>query len=91
MLWRMFSQATLGLLVVVEQTMKTLDYPNLISNQLYPYMVSASPTGNRIFQQDNDSFYMAVIVLEGFEEHKDAFQLMSWSLNSMAVNPIEYI
>ncbi|GBN90008.1 Transposable element Tc1 transposase [Araneus ventricosus] len=53
MLWETFSWAALGPVVVIEQTMKALNYLNIITDQLHPYMVFVFPTGNEIFQQDN--------------------------------------
>ncbi|KFM58856.1 hypothetical protein X975_26253, partial [Stegodyphus mimosarum] len=73
MLWRTFSLAVLGPLVMVEQTMKDANYLSIIADNLYPYMVSVFPTGNRIFHQDNTSCHKAQIMLEGINKHKDEF------------------
>lgn len=51
--WGKFSWVSLGPLIVEKETMKALNYPNIISNQLHPYMGSAFPTDNEVFQQDN--------------------------------------
>lgn len=91
MLWGTFSWATLGPVVVVEQTMNAANYLNIIADQLHPYMASVFPTGNGIFQQDNAPCHKARIVLEWFEEHTDEFHLMSWPPNSPDINPIEHI
>ncbi|GBO07132.1 hypothetical protein AVEN_124387-1 [Araneus ventricosus] len=53
MLWRMFSWAALGSVIVVEQTMKAASYLNIIADQLHPYMAFVFPTGNVIFHQDS--------------------------------------
>nr|GBL80108.1 hypothetical protein AVEN_181091-1 [Araneus ventricosus] len=53
MLWKTFSWAALGPVVVVEQTMKAANYLNITADQLHPYMAFVFPTGNGIFQQDN--------------------------------------
>ncbi|GBN93215.1 hypothetical protein AVEN_133252-1 [Araneus ventricosus] len=88
MLWGTFSWAALGSVVVVEQTMKDANYLN---SQLHPYMAFVFPTGNGIFQQDNAPCHKARIVLEWFEEHTDAFHLMSWPPNSPHPNPMKHI
>ncbi|GFU07404.1 transposable element Tc1 transposase [Trichonephila clavipes] len=62
MLWRTFSWAFLGPVVMVEQTMNTTGYLNIIVDQLYPYMTSVSPAGNGMFQQDNAPCHKAKIV-----------------------------
>ncbi|GBO35378.1 Transposable element Tc1 transposase [Araneus ventricosus] len=91
MLWGTFSWATLGPIVVVEQTMKAANYLNIIADQLHPYMAFVFPTENGIFQQDNSSCHNARTVLEWFEEHTDEFHLMSWPPNSPDLNPMEHI
>ncbi|GBM06688.1 hypothetical protein AVEN_227037-1 [Araneus ventricosus] len=56
MLCGTLSWAALGAIVVVEQTMKSANYLNIIADQLHPYMAfvfPVFPTGNGIFQQDN--------------------------------------
>ncbi|GBN76236.1 Transposable element Tc1 transposase [Araneus ventricosus] len=82
MLWGTLSLAALGPVVVVEQTMKAVNYLNIIEDQLHPYMTFVFPTGNGIFQLDNAPCHKARIVLEWFEEHTDEFHLMSWLPNS---------
>ncbi|GFU12311.1 transposable element Tc1 transposase [Trichonephila clavipes] len=62
MLWRTFSWAILGLVVVVEQTMNATGYLNIIADQLHPYMTSLSPAGKGMFQQDNAPCHKAKIV-----------------------------
>ncbi|GBM93742.1 hypothetical protein AVEN_99076-1 [Araneus ventricosus] len=42
-LWRTFSWAVLGPVVVVEQTMKAANYLNTIADQLHPYMAVCLP------------------------------------------------
>ncbi|GFS84758.1 transposable element Tcb2 transposase [Trichonephila clavipes] len=87
----MFSGATLGLVVVVEQTMNATGYLKMIAGQLHPYMASVFPAGNGMFQLDNAPCQKSKIVLEWFQEHDAEFQLMSWPPNSSDINPIEYI
>ncbi|GBM76409.1 Transposable element Tc1 transposase [Araneus ventricosus] len=91
MLWGTFSWAALEPVVVVEQTMKAANYPNITADQLHPYMAFVFPTGNGIFQQDNAPRHKTRIVLEWFEEHTDEFHLMSWPPNSPDLNPMEHI
>ncbi|GFX45131.1 transposable element Tc1 transposase [Trichonephila clavipes] len=91
MLWGTISCAFLGPLVVVEQTMKTTGYLNIIADQLYPYMTSVSPAGNGMFKQDNAPCHKTKIVLEWFQEHEAESQLMSWPPNSPDLNQIEHI
>ncbi|GFU51197.1 transposable element Tc1 transposase [Trichonephila clavipes] len=62
MLWRTFSWAFLGHVVVVEQTMNATGYLNIIADQLHPYMTSVSRAGNGMFQQDNAPCHKAKIV-----------------------------
>ncbi|GBM81977.1 Transposable element Tcb2 transposase [Araneus ventricosus] len=91
MLWGTFSWAALGPVVAVEQTMKAVNYLNIIADQLHPYVAFVFPTGSRFFQQDNAPCHKARIVLEWFEEHTDKFHLMSWPPNSPDLNPMEHI
>ncbi|KFM67043.1 hypothetical protein X975_03164, partial [Stegodyphus mimosarum] len=42
-LWEMFSWVALGPLLVVEQTLKPVDYLSITADQLHPYMVSVFP------------------------------------------------
>ncbi|GFV27103.1 DDE_3 domain-containing protein [Trichonephila clavipes] len=49
--------------------------------QLHPYTAPVFPIGNGIFQQDSVRCQKARILLEEFEEHKDEFKLISYSLN----------
>ncbi|GFU03065.1 transposable element Tc1 transposase [Trichonephila clavipes] len=90
MLWGTFSWASLGLVVVVEQTMNATGYLNIIADQLHPYMTSVFPAGNGMFEQENAPCYKAKIVLEWFQEHAE-LQLMSLPPNSPDLNPIEHI
>lgn len=71
--------------------MKASDYLNIIAQQLHPYMASAFPTGNGIFQQDNTPCHKAHTALEWFLKHNAGFQLMLRPLNSPDLNPIERI
>ncbi|GBN46112.1 hypothetical protein AVEN_160555-1 [Araneus ventricosus] len=94
MLWGTFSWAALGTVVVEKQTMKAANYLlilNINADQLHPYMASVFPTGNGIFQQDISPCHKARIVLEWFEEHTDEYHLMSWSPNSLDLNPMKHI
>ncbi|GBM53193.1 Transposable element Tc1 transposase [Araneus ventricosus] len=91
MLWGTFSWAAMGPVVVVERTMKAVNYLSIIADQLHLYMEFVFPTGNRSFQQDNAPCHKARIVLEWFEEHTDEFHLMSWPPNSPDINPMEHI
>ncbi|GBN23482.1 hypothetical protein AVEN_91023-1 [Araneus ventricosus] len=86
-----FSWVALGPVVVVDQTMKAANYPNITADQLHHYMAFVFPTGNGIFQQDNAPCYKARIVLKWCEEHTDEFHLMSWPPNSPDLNPMEHI
>ena len=70
---RMFSWASLGPMVVVEQILKTTEYVNIIADQLRLFMASIFPTGNGMFQQDNTSCRKARIVFERFQEHDAEF------------------
>ncbi|GBN23389.1 Transposable element Tc1 transposase [Araneus ventricosus] len=90
-IWVTFSWAVLGLVVVVEETMKAANYLNIFADQLHPCMAFVFRTGNGIFQQDNAPCHKAGIVLEWFEEHIDEFHLTSWPPNSPDLNPMEHI
>ncbi|GFU98576.1 transposase domain containing protein [Trichonephila clavipes] len=61
MLWRTFSWAFLGPVVVVEHTINATGYVNIIADLLHPYMTSVSPAGNGMFQQDNAPCHKAKI------------------------------
>jgi len=86
-----FSWASLGPMVVVEQTMNATEYLNIIADQLHPYMDSVFPAGNGMFQQDNAPCHKPKIVLGSFLEHVAEFQLMSCPPNPPDLNPIEHI
>ena len=43
-------------MVVLEQTLNTTEYLNIIMDQLHPYMASVFPAGNGMFQQKNALF-----------------------------------
>ena len=73
MLWGTFPWTSLGPLVVVEQTMKALNYLTITADQLHPYMTSVFPIGNGIFQQDNTPYHKTWIVLESFKMQKEEF------------------
>lgn len=53
-LFLVVSCVALGPLIVVEQTMKAVEYLNTIADQLHPYMASILQTGERIFQQEKE-------------------------------------
>ncbi|GFV50020.1 transposable element Tc1 transposase [Trichonephila clavipes] len=78
----------LGSLVYVKRTVKVADYLSIIAVQLHPYITSVFPIGNGIFQQDSIPCQKAIIVIEGLEERKDEFQLISWPPNSADFNLI---
>ncbi|GFX53869.1 DDE_3 domain-containing protein [Trichonephila clavipes] len=54
-------------------------------------MASVFSTGNGILQQDSVLCLKTRIVLEGFEEHKEEFQLISWPPNLMDLNLMRHI
>ncbi|GBM05311.1 hypothetical protein AVEN_46855-1 [Araneus ventricosus] len=83
MLWETFSWAALGPVVVVEQTMKAVNYLNIIADQLHPYMTFAFPTRNGIFRRTTPHFTRLVLCWEWFEDHTDEFHFMSWSPNNV--------
>ncbi|GFV15490.1 DDE_3 domain-containing protein [Trichonephila clavipes] len=68
-----------------------VNYLGITADQLHPYMMSVFPTGNDISQENSISCQKARIVLKGFEEHKNEFQLISWPPNSMNLNVIEHL
>ena len=89
--YTIFSWASLGPMVVVQQILKTTEYLNITADQLHLYMASGFPTGSGMLQQDNAPCHKAQIELEWFQEHDAKFQVMSWPFNSMDLNPIEHI
>ncbi|GFW86552.1 transposable element Tcb2 transposase [Trichonephila clavipes] len=91
MLWGTFSWVFLGPVVVVEKIINATGYLNIIADQLHPYMASVFPAGNGMFQQDNNPYQKAKIVLEWFQEHDAEFQLTSWLPNSPDLIQIEHI
>ena len=72
-LWWMFLRTALGLLDVVEQTMKVPDNLNIIPDQLHSHMASVFSSGNRILQQDNAQFQEDRNVLGWCEVHRINF------------------
>ena len=90
MLCGTFSWAASGPLIVIEQTMKAPEYLNITVDQLYPYNESVFPTRSLIFLQSNTPRHKARIMVEIFEKHKDAFELILCLLNSLDLNPTEH-
>ncbi|GFX77549.1 transposase domain containing protein [Trichonephila clavipes] len=77
MFWRSFLWVTLGFLIYVEGTVKVVNYLSIIADLWYPYMASVFPTGNGIVLQNSVQCQKARIVLEGFREYNEEFQLIS--------------
>ncbi|GFU34645.1 transposable element Tc1 transposase [Trichonephila clavipes] len=70
---------------------KIVDYLSITADQLHLYMAFVFSNGNEIFQDNIVSCQKARAALEGFEEHKDEFHLISWPPNSADLNLIELI
>lgn len=82
MLWRPF----LGPVVVVDQTMKAVDYVKISCT--FKWCLSSQ---REQLQQVNVPCHKAWIVLEWSHEHNVKFQLMPWLSNSLDLNPIQHI
>ncbi|GFV84886.1 uncharacterized protein TNCV_4298681 [Trichonephila clavipes] len=60
-----FPWASLGRVIVEEQTMNATGYLNIFADQLHPYMASVFPAGNGMFQQDQVKAKNCVGVVPG--------------------------
>ena len=87
----MFSWASLGPVVAVEQTLNAPEYLNVIADQFHPHTASVFSTGNGMFQWDNAPCQKTWIVLDWFQEYDTELQLVVWSSNSPDLNPMEHI
>ena len=76
MLWGTFSWASLGPMVVVQQTLNATAYLNIIVDQLHLYMASVFSTGNGMLKRDNALRLKAWIMLVWFQEDDAEFELM---------------
>lgn len=76
---------------MVEHVIKGVDYFNIITAQLHPYIASIFPRRNGIVQQDNTACHKARIVLQWSKKHVDESQLMFRLPNSQDLNHPEHV
>lgn len=73
--WGTSSWLSLELVVMVEQSMKAVNFPNITVGKLHPYMVSVFPNGNRFFNRNNIQCRRTRNVLERFQKRNTEFHL----------------
>ena len=84
MFWGCFTWDGIGPLVLVEETMDSDVYVNVLSNHLIPWMHDYP---NTIFQQDNASCHTSNYTTWWMETH--GFSILDWVAQSPDLNPIE--
>ena len=62
---------------MVEKTLNSTEYLNIVVDQLHLYMASAFPSGNGMVQQEDVPSNKARFVLLRFQEHDLEYQVMS--------------
>ena len=77
MVWGVFSWNTFGPLIKVEQCLNATGYPNIIANQVHPFMVAVCPSVNGFLQQDDAPYHKARIVHEWFHKHDNEVSFCS--------------
>ncbi|CAI2193780.1 16812_t:CDS:1 [Funneliformis geosporum] len=84
--WGCFSWYGVGPLVVVEQTLNSEEYVNVLSNNFISW---ARNYPNLIFQQDGASFHTSSYTTWWMESH--GILVLNWVMQSPDLNPIEYL
>ena len=64
MLWAMFCWETLGPTIHVDVNLTRATDPNIVADQVHPFMAMVFPDGSGLFQQDNAPCHTAHIVRE---------------------------
>jgi hypothetical protein len=86
MFWGCFSWHGIGPLVLVEQTLDSEGYVNVLSNNFIPW-VRNHP--NLIFQQDSASCHTSSYTTWWMQSH--GITILDWASQSPDLNPIEHL
>lgn len=89
MVWSVISCKGPGQLYVVQNTMRTDQYLNVLNNILIPQLNEWFPDGNCVFMQDSAPCHVAKKVKGFFSEN--GLEVLPWPGNSPDMNPIEGI
>ncbi|KAG8198566.1 hypothetical protein JTE90_026464 [Oedothorax gibbosus] len=91
MVWGAFSWHGMGPLVILDATLTSQQYLQLLADHLNPFAMFQHPGGIAVYQDDNATPHRANIVRAWFDEHDGEIQRLNWPPRSPDTNPIEYI
>ena len=89
MIWAMFWEP-LGPAILVDVFLTCPTYLSIVADHEQPFMEAVFPDGCGLLQQDNVPCHKAKMVQERFEEHNNAFEVLTWPSNSQDLNTIEH-
>lgn len=87
MIWGCFSSKGVGRIKVVEGTMKSDDYINVLDTKMVPTARDMFPNGNYVYQDDGAPCHRSKKVKDWHTNNRT--QLLEWPGNSPDMNPIE--
>ena len=87
MIWGCFSSKGLGRLKVIEETMKSQDYLNVLEHKMLPSARDLFGNENFIYQDDSAPCHRSKAVKQWQESQN--IEVLSWPGNSPDMNPIE--
>lgn len=87
MIWSLISAHGTGRVRIVEGTMDSLKYRDVIDEELVPQGEEWFPDGNYIFQQDGAPCHRSKLIKNHL--HAMGLQVLPWPGNSPDLNPIE--
>ncbi len=88
MVWGCFSFYGMGNIVIIDQTLKAINYLELLANNL-EFSATKMGLSSYIFQQDGAPCHTAKIINAYFVEKE--INVLKWAAQSLDLNPIEYI
>lgn len=89
MVWGCMSWRGLGKLAIVEGSMNTDKYLQIMDSHLIPQAAAWFPSGDWIYQQDGARCHTSFRAMQYFEERR--IPILPWTANSPDMNPMENI